>query len=138
MKRSILLKVLLIISGVIGIWIGSALLFTPAAFEASAGIQLGTDVNLLSEIRAPSGLLLIGGMVILLGAFISKLKYTALLLSTLIFLSYALSRVVGVLFDGFPSNPLLIALVAELLIGLLSLVAFIRFIRQPYDQNSQG
>lgn len=132
MKKSMFLKTLLIASGVIGIWIGSALLFTPVSFQASVGINLENDVNLLSEIRAPSGLLLVGGVVIFLGAFISKLKYTSILLSCLIYLSYGVSRVVSILFDGLPSEPLVTALIVELLIGILSLFVLIRYIRKQH------
>lgn len=127
MEKNIFVKVLLIISGIIGIGIGYALLFSPVAFESSAGINLGEDINLLSEVRAPSGLLLVSGIIIILGAFFSKWTYTAILLSSLIYLSYGVSRVVSIIFDGLPNETLLIALIVELLVGLISLFVLIRF-----------
>ena len=125
MKSSIPLKALLIVSGLIGIAIGSSLLFTPVSFEASAGITLGTDINLLSEIRAPSGVLLIGGIVILLGAFVSKLTDIAIILSGLIYTTYGLSRLVGIFFDGLPNEPLLMAMIVEFVIGSISLTVLV-------------
>ncbi|CAM3867725.1 MULTISPECIES: DUF4345 domain-containing protein [Flavobacterium] len=127
MTKNIFTKVLLIISGIIGIWVGYSLLFSTVAFEATAGINLGKDINLLSELRAPSGLLLVGGVLIILGAFYSKLRFTSILLSCLIYLSYGFSRLVSIIFDGFPSESLQIALIAEFLVGLTSLFVLIRF-----------
>lgn len=130
MKTNVFVKTLLIISGIIGMGVGYALLFFPVAFEASAGITLGKDVNLLSEIRTPGGLLLAGGAIIFFGAFYSKLTYQSMLLSSLIYLSYGLARLVGIIMDGFPSESLMIAMIAELVIGLLSLFVSIRLSKQ--------
>lgn len=119
-------KILLVISGITAIGIGAALLFAPVAFEASAGIELGEDINLLSELRAPGGTLLVAGVIILLGAFISTLTFLSTVLSSLFYLSYGISRIYGILVDGVPSESLVIATLAELVIGALSLFAFIK------------
>lgn len=132
MEKSKVVQVVLIISGIIGISIGGALLFAPVAFEASAGINLGEDINLLSEIRANGGALLLGGILILLGTFISKLTHTSLILSSLFYLSYGFSRVLSMIIDGLPHNSLLSATVVEIIIGLLSLFLLIKF------RNSQN
>lgn len=124
------IKTLLIISGITGIGIGCSLLFFPVAFEASAGIHVGDNVSLLSEIRAPGGVLITGGVIIVSGVFVSTLTHTSLLISTLIYLSYGISRIIGVIADGFPHKALLIALFVELLVGLISLFVFIRFNRK--------
>ncbi|WP_047544791.1 DUF4345 domain-containing protein [Psychroserpens sp. Hel_I_66] len=130
MEKNIFIKVFLIISGSIGIWIGYSLLFSPVTFEASAGINLGKDINLLSEIRAPNGLLLVSGIIIILGAFFSKLTIYSIQLSCLIYLSYGLSRIISIIFDGFPSEPLQIALFVELLVGLICLFVLLRFYKK--------
>ncbi|APZ47383.1 hypothetical protein BW723_14305 [Polaribacter reichenbachii] len=134
MEKKIFIKVLLIISGSIGIWIGYSLLFSPVTFEASAGINLGKDINLLSEIRAPNGLLLVSGIIIILGAFFSKLTIYSIQLSCLIYLSYGLSRIISIIFDGFPSKPLQIALFVELLVGLVSLFVLLQFYKKEIKQ----
>ena len=48
-------RTLLALSGLIAIGIGASILIAPAWFHASNGIELGTDANLLSEVRAPGG-----------------------------------------------------------------------------------
>ena len=127
MEKSKVVQVFLIISGIIGMGIGGALLFAPVAFEASASINLGENINLLSEIRANGGALLSGGILILLGAFSSKLTHISLILSSLFYLSYGFSRVLSMIIDGIPHDSLLSATVVEIIIGLLSLFLLNRF-----------
>lgn len=67
MEKFKAVKILLFISGIVALAIGVSLLFATVAFEASAGIELGQDINLLSELRAPGGALLVAGIIILLG-----------------------------------------------------------------------
>ncbi len=125
MKNSKLVKVLLFVSGIIGIGVGSALLFDPVGFEASAEINLAGNVNLLSEMRAPGGALLAAGVLILLGGFIPKLTQTSILLSSLFYLSYGLSRVVSIIIDGVPNESLVVVTVVEIIIGIISLAMLV-------------
>lgn len=135
MEKSKVVRVLLMVSGIIGIGIGGALLFVPVAFEASAGINLGEDLNLLSEIRAPGGALLSGGIIIFLGAFIPKLTHMSLVLSSLFYLSYGFSRVLSMMIDGIPHNSLLSATIIEIIIGLLSLFLLCKFGKPQHDAS---
>lgn len=125
MEKSKLVKALLFVLGITGVGIGGALLFVPVAFEASAGIHLEQDVNLLSELRAPGGTLLITGILIMLGAFNPRMAFISILLSTLFYLSYGASRVFSILVDGIPNDSLVIATIIEIVIGSLSLFVFI-------------
>jgi hypothetical protein len=59
MRKLKLVKGLVVIAGMIGVTIGGALLFNPVAFEASAGISLEENINMLSEVRAPGGALFV-------------------------------------------------------------------------------
>ncbi|MCJ8290416.1 MAG: DUF4345 domain-containing protein [Crocinitomicaceae bacterium] len=132
-----LIKVLLVVSGLTGIIIGSGLLFAPVSFEASAGIDLGTNINLLSEVRAPGGALLVAGVLILLGAFMTKLAYTSVLLSSLIYLSYGFSRVFSMIVDGVPSESLVTATIVEIVVGGLSFLVLVNF-QKNQDQTDSA
>lgn len=121
------IRVLLVIAGSIGICIGGAQLLIPVTFESFAGINLGENSSLFSEIRAAGGALLIAGIVILSGVFISGMTYISIVLSTLFYLSYGLSRVLSMIIDGIPSESLVIATVAEIIIGIISLFVLYRF-----------
>ncbi|AUP78573.1 DUF4345 domain-containing protein [Flavivirga eckloniae] len=127
MEKSKLVKALLIASGIIGIFIGGSLLFVPVAFQASAGIDLEGNINLLSEVRAPGGTLLIAGILILSGAFMARLTYGSVLLTCLFYLSYGVSRVFSVIIDGMPSSSLIGATIIELVIGGASLYVLVYY-----------
>ncbi|MEM7334330.1 MAG: DUF4345 domain-containing protein [Chloroflexota bacterium] len=130
MKNSKALKTLLFVSGLILSFIGSATLFAPVDFLGTSGIDLGGQVNLLSEIRAPGAALLASGVVIILGVFIQKLTYTSTVLSILIFLSYGIGRVISIASDGLPAQEIVAATVVEIIIGLAGIYALVRYQEQ--------
>ena len=122
-----MLKTILIISGLIASGVGAAILFSPVAFYASYGIEPGGNINLLNEIRAPGGALLASGILITSGAFVDKLAFTAVVISTLLYLSYGLSRVMSIVIDGMPAEGLVQAAVLEIVIGLACIFALVKF-----------
>lgn len=124
MKKVKLVKAFLILAGLIGVVIGAALLFTPIAFEASAGIDLENNTNLLSEIRAPGAALLLGGCFIIAGAFHAQWRFISLVLTCLFYLSYGIGRLYSGLIDGIPGETLIFATIIELGIGCLGLYLF--------------
>jgi hypothetical protein len=127
MKNATALKVLLVISGLILVGVGGSILFIPVAFFAANGIDLAGNFSLLSEIRPPGGALLAGGIVIISGAFTIQLTFTSLVLSTLIYLSYGLSRILSMVIDGIPDGTLVMATGLEMILGLIGVFALIRY-----------
>jgi hypothetical protein len=125
MKRSSFLNAMLAISGLSGIAVGCAMLLIPAQFHATAGIVLGNDVNLLNEMRASGGALLGAGIVITLGTFVSRLKFTGAILATTLYLSYGLSRLLSLQLDGTPGPTLLVVAAAEITIGAFCAIALL-------------
>lgn len=127
MKNSKVLKTILIISGLIATGIGGAILFTPATFFATNGIELGSNISLLSEIRAPGGALLASGILIMSGAFVAKLTFTSTLIFTMIYLCYGISRILSMAIDGMPAEGLVMATVVEIIIGLVGIFALLKY-----------
>lgn len=124
MKHSIFIKPLLFISGITAIIIGIGVTFLPVVFQSYIGIHLDpNDINLLSETRGAGGVLLVVGVYILIGIFRSRITQLSLLLSTVFYLGYALGRTFGLVTDGLANQSLIIAFIAELIIGILSLIA---------------
>ncbi|WP_282047879.1 DUF4345 domain-containing protein [Sulfitobacter mediterraneus] len=117
MKTQTLTKIALAVSGVIATGVGVGVLFAPHAFHATAGIMLGEDINLLNEMRSSGGMVLVSGLFILLGAIRAKVAFLALVVSSVLYLSYGLSRLVSLAADGIPSGSMLQILVLELVIG---------------------
>lgn len=127
MKNLNVINSVLFISGLIAASIGGAILFNPAAFYASNGIELGGNVSLLNEIRASAGALLAAGMLIISGGFIASLKFTATVVSAFLYLAYGLSRVLSFVVDGLPSDGLVLAAGLEIIIGLVCVWVFVRY-----------
>ena len=127
MKNSKVLKTILFISGLIASAIGATILFSPGAFYASYGIALGDNVSLLNEIRASGGALLTTGLLIMSGAFVDKLAFTSVVVATLLYLSYGLSRVMSLAIDGMPVEGIVQAAVLEIVIGLACIFALVQY-----------
>ena len=126
MEKSKFPKIVLCIAGLIAprkadleeIAVGGMIQISPVGFYATNNIDIGGNVNLLSEIRASSGSLLAYGVLIFTGAFVSQLTFTSMVLATLLFLSYGLSRFASMVIDGMPVDSLIGAGVVEVLVGL--------------------
>ena len=120
-------RVFLALSGTIAALIGLSVLFMPHAFFATNHITLGSDPNLMSEIRAPGGLLLASGVIMLCGAVMRSLIRAALLTGAVVFSMYGVSRLVSLAFDGMPSSSIFGALVIELVVGGIAAVLITKF-----------
>ncbi len=129
MKNSKALKATLIISGIIGAFVGVEILFLPVTFYETSGIILGSNVSLLNEIRAPGGALLASSVLIIIGAFWSRLTFTSIVLATLLYLSYGLSRILSMIVDGRPAEMLIYVSVLEMVIGLVCAFMLVRFLK---------
>ena len=127
MKNSNVVKTILFISGLILVGIGAATLFAPVAFLGTSGIDLGGQINLLSEIRAAGGALLASGIVIMLGVFVAKLTFTSTVISILVYLSYGIARILSMAIDGMPAQELMAATALEIIIGLAGVFALLKY-----------
>ena len=123
--KSLVARLVLAASGLLLLGIGSAVLFEPGSFAESNGITLVDNPSLLSEIRAPGGMLMSSGALIVFCAI--RLAYLQLgyALSALVYCSYGAARIVGILSDGMPSASLTQAMVVELLLGGICLALFL-------------
>lgn len=97
------------------------------------GIVLGNDASLLSEIRASGGALLVFGMLIMAGAFVANLRFTAILVTTLLYISYGFSRILSMVIDGMPDTGLVQVTVLEIVIGLVCCFALIKYRESHYE-----
>jgi hypothetical protein len=127
MKDSIVLKIILFVAGLLMILVGLQITLSPVEFYAGSGIELGPDVSLHNEIKAPAGFLLAAGVIILAGIFLRHLTYTATLLATVLYLSYAAARLVSILLDGLPVTGLIQAAMLETVVGLACLAVLLRY-----------
>ncbi|MEM9089035.1 MAG: DUF4345 domain-containing protein [Cyanobacteria bacterium P01_F01_bin.53] len=125
------------ISGLLLLAIGGTILLVPHAFYASDGIMLSSNPSLLSEIRAPGGLLATSALLILTSTFRENLRSLAMTLTVLVYGSFGLSRLVGLCLDGMPSNNLVMATVVELTVAAIGLLILVRgpVVRSKFSTN---
>ena len=95
-------KGLLLASGLIAAAIAAMILFAPNAFYGSYGIEIGANVSLANELKAPAGLLLLAGLLMLVGVFRSEFAILSLATATAVYLSYGLSSISSMAIDGVP------------------------------------
>ncbi|MEP2031445.1 MAG: DUF4345 domain-containing protein [Paracoccaceae bacterium] len=110
-------------SGLTAACIGLAITLDPQAFYASYGIALTPQPNLMSELRAPAANLAALGVIILSGALYQKATRSAAFLGAIVFSAFAVGRIVSLILDGLPSDGVLAALGAEIVLALLCLWA---------------
>jgi hypothetical protein len=136
MQPTLTLKTILFLSGFIGVVVGAAILFYPVPFYATSRIELGGNISLLNEIRASGGSLLATGILVMLGVFVEKLTYTALVVSTLTYLSYGLSRLLSMTVDGLPTKDLIVVAGLEIVIGLIGVFAWVKYRKAQSSSRS--
>lgn len=110
-------KLIIGAAGVVAFGIGAAILVQPSSFYAAYGITVGTNPDLLSELRAPGANLLALGAIMLAGLFRRELTRMSMILGTTVFLAYAFGRTVSLIADGMPSTGILQAAGIELVFG---------------------
>lgn len=113
---------LLLVSGVLLILVGASIILSPADFYGSNNIDLGADISLLNELKAPAGFLLVAGFFMITAIFVRRRRDVALSLAALIYLSYAVTRFLSMVLDGVPASGLIMATVIEATIGLACLL----------------
>jgi hypothetical protein len=69
---------LLLASGLIAAGITAMILFAPNVFYGGYGIEIGANVSLVNELKAPAGLLLLAGLLMLAGVFRQEFAIPAL------------------------------------------------------------
>ena len=127
MRNSKILKIILFVAGLNLIVLGLWRLLDPVSFCAFSGILLSNDVTLLNEMRAGGGGIVGFGLLIFLGTFIEKLRYTSTIVAFTLFLSYGLARVLSLGLDGPPAMELYKGIIGEFVMGSIILTAFIRY-----------
>lgn len=83
----------------------------------NSGIKLENEVNTLNEARGMSGVMLIGGLIVLLGTIMPELRLTSFVVAILIFGGYAIGRSLSFVVDGKPNKLIIQGLISEIVLG---------------------
>ncbi len=122
-KKPIAESAFLLVAGAMIVGAGGTMLFAPDVLHAKNGVDIGTNPNLLSEIRAPGAFLLFSGLFVLATLKISRWRNYATALTALIYTSFGVGRVWSLLIDGAPVAGLLVVTLLELSVGIIALVS---------------
>ena len=118
--------VILALSGLMLLMVGGLRLSNPIKnYSKNSGIQIDNDVNLLNEVRGTSALMLIGGLIILSGIVFPKMMFTSFVVATLIFIGFAIGRLISMGLDGRPNKLLIQGLIFELVLGGLNIFGLV-------------
>jgi hypothetical protein len=125
----ILKIVTLSISGLLLLTVGTLRLINPIKnYLKNSGIKLEKEVNLLNEVRGVSSVMMCGGIIILLGTIIPKLTITSFVVATLIFLGFAIGRLLSFGLDGKPNKQIVQGLISELVLGALNIFCLVNIL----------
>ena len=97
-------------------------------YMKNSGIKIENEVNLLSETRGMSALMLLGGIVIMLGAVIPELIMTSFIVAIILFGGYAIGRLISVGVDGKPNKLITVGLISELVFSALHIFGLVMFV----------
>lgn len=113
--------VVLAILGLFLTGVGAMRLMNPVkTYAKSSGIELAKDVDLLNEMRGVSALMMLGGIMIGLGALLPEMTFSSFVVAILIFIGFAIGRFVGMVSDGKPNKQIIQGIVFELVFGGLA------------------
>jgi hypothetical protein len=111
----ILSIITLALSGLLLFFVGTMRLMNPInTYLKNSGIKLEKDVNLLNEMRGVSSVMLIAGAFILLGIFFPQIGILSHAFAILLFMGFALGRIISLVLDGKPNKLITQGLVFEL------------------------
>ena len=118
--------VTLSLSGLLLFSVGAMRLSNPIkAYLKNSGIKLDKDVDLLNEMRGLSSVMLFGGIIISLGTIIPDLTLTSHITAILLFLGFAVGRMLSLGIDGKPNKQIIQGLVFELVFGALNVFCLV-------------
>lgn len=119
-------RILLGTGALVALVLGMSILFIPATFFAGYEIAVGSDIALLSEMKAPAGALMLSAAAMFVALVRRDWVGPGLLVGSLVYFGFGAGRLVALLTDGIPPASLLAAMMVELSLGLLFTAAFWR------------
>ena len=118
--------VIMSLSALMLVFVGVMRLGNPIiTYLKNSGIKLENDASLLNEMRGVSSVMLIAGIIIALGIFLEKLTFTSLFIASLIFLGFAIGRLISLNADGKPSKQITQGIIFELVLGAANVFCLI-------------
>ena len=116
---------LLQLNGWVAVLIGSFIVLDPVTLLQPYGLQSELSAGLLSELRAPGGLLIGCGLLIVRCSIAAELHQLGLMASAMVYGGYGSVRLLGFLVDGQPPTEILIAFAIEVVLFAAALFTIV-------------
>lgn len=94
-------------------------------YSKNPDVKLEYKSDVFNEMRSAGSQLLVSGLIILAGIFITQLRLTALVLAASIFLGYAFGRLVAIKKDGKVCKEIMSGLYSEIILGVLNAISLV-------------
>ena len=117
---------ILAMASLVAIAIAATILFAPGAFYSGYGIDIAGNPTLANELKAPSGALLVAGLLMFAGVVRRDWVVPALATASIVYLSYGFGRITSIALDGIPHSGMISATAIELVIGCVCAAALLR------------
>lgn len=117
--KHVIARLTLVGSGTMLGLIGGALMFDPISFLEISGVTVEHDPGLLSEMAAPSGVLIASGALMLFGAIKFRFATLSLLVGAVVYGSYGIGRVISMFVHGPPPESLMMATIIEFVVAAI-------------------
>ena len=122
----ILKIVTLSLSSLLLIFVGIMRLSNPVStYLKNSGIKLENDASLLNEMRGIASVMLCSGIIILIGIFSANLTFTSHAIASILFLGFAIGRLVSLKVDGKPSKQINQGILFELVLGIANVLCLV-------------
>ncbi len=121
--------VVLSLSGLLLFLVGMMRVSKPIkTYAKNSGINLTNDTDLLNEMRGASGVMFLGGIIILMGTITSALTLSSFVVASLLFLGFAIGRIISMVSDGKPNKQLVTGLATELVLGIANTICTVQIL----------
>ena len=117
------------LSGLLLIYAGTTRVIKPLmsfciqAYSQNPALKLEGEVDVFNEMRGAGASLALAGIMIILGTFLPDFRLTSHVVAIVIFVGFAVGRVLSSNLDGKPNKDLVQGTVSEIVLGVLNVVA---------------
>lgn len=114
--------------------VGAAILLMPSEYQAVAGIVLAYDTSLFDKLRAPAGLMLAVGALLLTSGRFWRLAMVPTAVMTGLFLAYGIAGLVVLAVTGFVFSWGCVTTILDIVLGVFGMVVLLRRFRRNGDR----
>jgi len=116
--RQVIIRLTLAGSGALLGVIGGSLMIDPQSFLRASHVIVDHDPGLMSELTAPSGLLMVSGGLMGLGAVKLRFSQFAFIVGAIVYGTYGVGRGISMILHGVPSESLISATIIEFAVAI--------------------